>query len=619
MIMKHRAGRSVRALEPGARLPEERAGATSRARLGTDPFATVFFGGQLETSSRAAGGRLDASLRRPPAAAARPDPARGLAPHLRLGPGAARAARRSRCSASARRPQLVEASTSSTGSTSRSTCSTVATSRRLARAATSARASRRTARSPTRSASASRRRSSSRSRRCSSRSAFGIPLGFIAAKKYGCAVRPREPGRVADRHLDPDLLPRLILQVHLRGAARLAAEHRPDDVAASTRSTRRTSTSSTRSSPRDWEALWDAIKHLILPAIALGSIPLAIVARITRASVLDVQNEDYVRTARAKGMSPRHRRPPARDAKRAPAGHDGDRPADRAPALGRDPHRDGLRLPGHRLVAVARRSSTATTRCSRAGSSSSRSSSSSSTCRRHLVRGDQPEDPVLVSVAELEVASSSQLERAEPGGLWRDAWSPPPAQPRRDRRLRPRLRLHLRRVFAPLIAPYDPLEQNLDAHRRTAAAPASSRDHWLGVDQLGPRRALADRLRRALSLLIGVVAVTVGLSIGLLLGVDRRALRRWRRLRSSCGCMDIMLAIPGLLLRDRRSSPCSGPGLFQVMIAVGVVQHPDLRAAATRLDPRAARERLRARRALGRRARAARSSSRTSFRTRSRR
>jgi peptide/nickel transport system permease protein len=51
-------------------------------------------------------------------------------------------------------------------------------------------------------------------------------------------------------------------------------------------------------------ALWDVLKHLILPAIALGSIPLAIVVRITRASVLDVQNEDYVRTARAKGLSP---------------------------------------------------------------------------------------------------------------------------------------------------------------------------------------------------------------------------------------------------------------------------------------------------------------------------
>jgi peptide/nickel transport system permease protein len=54
----------------------------------------------------------------------------------------------------------------------------------------------------------------------------------------------------------------------------------------------------------NWTAAWDAAKHLVLPAIALGSIPLAIIARITRASVLDVQNEDYVRTARAKGLAP---------------------------------------------------------------------------------------------------------------------------------------------------------------------------------------------------------------------------------------------------------------------------------------------------------------------------
>jgi peptide/nickel transport system permease protein len=54
----------------------------------------------------------------------------------------------------------------------------------------------------------------------------------------------------------------------------------------------------------DFEAWWDAVKHLVLPAVALGSIPLAIVARITRAAVLDILNEDYVRTARAKGVAP---------------------------------------------------------------------------------------------------------------------------------------------------------------------------------------------------------------------------------------------------------------------------------------------------------------------------
>jgi peptide/nickel transport system permease protein len=51
------------------------------------------------------------------------------------------------------------------------------------------------------------------------------------------------------------------------------------------------------------DAFGDALRHLVLPAIALGSIPLAIITRITRASVLDVTNEDYVRTARAKGLT----------------------------------------------------------------------------------------------------------------------------------------------------------------------------------------------------------------------------------------------------------------------------------------------------------------------------
>ncbi|OYO20989.1 peptide ABC transporter permease [Enemella dayhoffiae] len=54
---------------------------------------------------------------------------------------------------------------------------------------------------------------------------------------------------------------------------------------------------------REFDAAWDAIKHLILPGIALGSIPLAAVTRMTRASVLDVLGEDYVRTATAKGLA----------------------------------------------------------------------------------------------------------------------------------------------------------------------------------------------------------------------------------------------------------------------------------------------------------------------------
>jgi dipeptide transport system permease protein len=51
-------------------------------------------------------------------------------------------------------------------------------------------------------------------------------------------------------------------------------------------------------------AFASAVSHLILPSIVLGTIPLAIFARMTRSSMLEVLGEDYVRTARAKGLSP---------------------------------------------------------------------------------------------------------------------------------------------------------------------------------------------------------------------------------------------------------------------------------------------------------------------------
>jgi dipeptide transport system permease protein len=51
-------------------------------------------------------------------------------------------------------------------------------------------------------------------------------------------------------------------------------------------------------------ALLDALRHLILPAIVLGTVPLGVIARMTRSSMLEVLSEDYVRTARAKGLSP---------------------------------------------------------------------------------------------------------------------------------------------------------------------------------------------------------------------------------------------------------------------------------------------------------------------------
>lgn len=52
----------------------------------------------------------------------------------------------------------------------------------------------------------------------------------------------------------------------------------------------------------DFRALQDVLAHLILPAITLGTIPLAILARITRSAMLEVLSQDYIRTARAKGL-----------------------------------------------------------------------------------------------------------------------------------------------------------------------------------------------------------------------------------------------------------------------------------------------------------------------------
>lgn len=53
----------------------------------------------------------------------------------------------------------------------------------------------------------------------------------------------------------------------------------------------------------NWAAFKDGLMHLVMPALALGTIPMAVITRMTRSSVLEVLGEDYIRTARAKGLS----------------------------------------------------------------------------------------------------------------------------------------------------------------------------------------------------------------------------------------------------------------------------------------------------------------------------
>ena len=132
---------------------------------------------------------------------------------------------------------------------------------------------------------------------------LGIPLGRLAARHaqgWPDGARDRD---LAARDLDPDLRPRPTAPVHLRRPAQDPAGVRAGSIRACTSSCATNFVLIDSLLTGNIDAFVDALKHLILPAIALGSIPLAIITRITRASVLDVNNEDYVRTARAKGLT----------------------------------------------------------------------------------------------------------------------------------------------------------------------------------------------------------------------------------------------------------------------------------------------------------------------------
>ena len=133
--------------------------------------------------------------------------------------------------------------------------------------------------------------------------AVGIPLGYLAARRYGTwldsvLVSASLLGVTVPIFFLAYLL-KLVFAVQLgwlptagRADARARTEHPTgfyvlDGILTG-----------------DLNASWDALTHLILPAIALASIPLAVIVRMTRASVINVLHEDYVRTAEAKGLLP---------------------------------------------------------------------------------------------------------------------------------------------------------------------------------------------------------------------------------------------------------------------------------------------------------------------------
>jgi peptide/nickel transport system permease protein len=127
-------------------------------------------------------------------------------------------------------------------------------------------------------------------------------------------------------------------------------------------------------------------------------------------------------------------------------------------------------------------------------------------------------------------------------------------------------------IFAPAIAPYGPLDQNLSLLKEGGIPAGPSLSHLLGVDLLGRDVFTRILYGARFSLLIGVVSVAIGLTFGLVLGlvagyvggpVESVIMR----------CMDVMLAIPGLLFAIGIVAML-GPGLYQIMIAIGVVNIP---------------------------------------------
>ena len=133
---------------------------------------------------------------------------------------------------------------------------------------------------------------------------LGIPAGVIAAVKRGGFYDQALMGDRAHRLFDADLLVGPAAHpLRLRAARTAPVSGRIDLINYSFDAGHRLHADRRLLSGQEG-AFLDALAHLILPTIVLGTIPLAVIARMTRSAMLEVLSEDYVRTARAKGLSP---------------------------------------------------------------------------------------------------------------------------------------------------------------------------------------------------------------------------------------------------------------------------------------------------------------------------
>ena len=132
--------------------------------------------------------------------------------------------------------------------------------------------------------------------------AVGIPLGFVAARRYGSWIdNASTAGSLLGIAIPVFVLAFLLKYVFAIKLGLLPTQGREDPRVFTDHPTGFFVLDGLITG--NPSAALDALKHLILPAVALATIPLAFITRITRAAVLEVGNEDYVRTAEAKGMT----------------------------------------------------------------------------------------------------------------------------------------------------------------------------------------------------------------------------------------------------------------------------------------------------------------------------
>jgi peptide/nickel transport system permease protein len=178
-----------------------------------------------------------------------------------------------------------------------------------------------------------------------------------------------------------------------------------------------------------------------------------------------------------------------------------------------------------------------------------------------------------MSLAEIEAETESKRVGEEAGGsLGREAWK----RLRRDPVAIIGFALIaffvLVALFAPWIAPYEPAAQPGAGTITPTNIPGPSAEHWFGLDELG-----RDEFSRVVygarqSLLVGVVSLLLGMTVGLAMGfvagafggrVDTVVMR----------LVDIMLSLPGLLLAIAIAAVL-GPSLLSVMIAIAAINIP---------------------------------------------